>query len=129
MDFQTASYSEAPPRPRKQQQQAQTQQQQLQTQQQLQQQPQTQQQLQAGQQQQLQAGQQQQQQSQARPKRRPVAEASIAAVQQPRPLEPVSSTSKGRTAYYTNTLKSGAHVVLCTERAAWHFPKRDSNFL
>ncbi len=105
MDFQTASYSEAPPRPRKQQQQAQTQQQQLQTQQQLQQQPQTQQQLQAGQQ-------QQQQQSQARPKRRPVAEASIAAVQQPRPLEPVSSTSKGRTAY-TNTLKSGAHV-LCT---------------
>jgi hypothetical protein len=90
MDFQTASYSEAPPRPRKQQQQAQTQQQ-------LQ--PQTQQQLQAGQQQQLQAGQQQQQQSQARPKRRPVAEASIAAVQQPRPLEPVSSTSKGRTAY------------------------------
>ncbi len=97
MDFQTASYSEAPTRPRKQQQQAQTQQQQLQTQQQLQQQPQTQQQLQAGQQQQqLQAG---QQQSQARPKRRPVAEASIAAVQQPRPLEPVSSTSKGRTAY------------------------------
>jgi hypothetical protein len=84
MDFQTASYSEAPPRPRKQQQQAQTQQQ-------LPQQPQT--------QQQLQAGQQQQQQSQARPKRRPVAEASIAAVQQPRPLEPVSSTSKGRTAY------------------------------
>ncbi len=99
MDFQTASFSEAPPRPRKQQQQAQTQQQQ---------QPQTQQQLQAGQhQQQLQAGQQQQQQqqqSQARPKRRPVAEASIAAVQQPRPLEPVSSTSKGRTAF-TNTLK------------------------
>jgi hypothetical protein len=103
MDFQTASYSEAPPRPRKQQQQAQTQQQQQpQTQQQLQQQPQTQQQLQAGQQQQLQAG---QQQSQARPKRRPVAEASIAAVQQPRPLEPVSSTSKVAHRLYTNTLK------------------------
>jgi hypothetical protein len=116
MDFQTASYSEAPPRPRKQQQQAQTQQQ-LQAGQQQQLQPQTQQQLQPQTQQQLQAGQQQQQQSQARPKRRPVAEASIAVVQQPRPLEPVSSTSKGRTAYYTNSLKSGAHV-LCTVGAA-----------